>query len=332
MQDTPIEGAWHDRYTFLAGSNEPAVTLIGFPFLEDTPGIASTVRAFELLLKSGRQLYVEWASVGRYGILKSFVPTYIRQEDVKWEMNFEWSSESNPDVTGVTFQDVQNSASLADAFNKLNDTIAFAADTVKVVQAKLTTFIQDVGRLVGDVFDGVRAINQALRTPAVVMGSIASAVDTIRGDAQALATELGSIPYSQVSSDRSVANMLVGEAYRRDNMRALVGAAASRTGGAPIEEVGLQSAAMAVARATANAIQANQSTVDSQGGAFSQSVNNGSRRVRMASSQTLYEVSTKFYGTPDFANALADVNNLDSVLVEEGQEIIVPVRAAIESC
>ena len=115
---TQMEGMWKDA--FLA-SEENRAKLFNFPpvaaaaragtragggkSFQSSGSVPSafaerarTLRdAMAIIQKSGQLLYVEWASLARYGFLRRTRFEHEREEDIRWELEFEWLGETAAD-------------------------------------------------------------------------------------------------------------------------------------------------------------------------------------------------------------------------------------------
>jgi len=98
-----LAGLWDDKYM---GPND-APTMVKFKNLGSRgPGgitagngrarnVVEVVEAFCIMLRTGSTLRFEWGSFTRFGVLWEFDPQFYRMERCSWQMEFQWSGDTN---------------------------------------------------------------------------------------------------------------------------------------------------------------------------------------------------------------------------------------------
>lgn len=294
---TTMEGMWKDRFMFGAEVGNESQIIVN-----DDPSVVRTAEAavalFYDLQQSGNTLKVIWSGEVRTGILKEFVPTYERTQDVKWRMDFEWRAreEIEPRAAEVPV----GADDLLNDINGLDDILGFSPeDIARAFNAQLLTTVQQVRGKVGIVFEALRTVEAVVNMPQSVLGSIQSATDSIRLE---LTEEIGRLTENSIMSTNGIsisarpAALMGVEAYRRTAARRAAAVRASN---------------ITVARQTQERATPAQITL-----------------FTAPQDSSLYQISSQFYGTPDFAGFLARNNNLASAVVPAGFRLRIPPKPA----
>ena len=87
---TTLEGAWHDRHIFGAA-------LVNGEAVNTALDLAAI---FDQIRRRGQEIEVTWSRIVRRGILTHFRQDYEREEDLNWEMVFEWISQGDATPPG----------------------------------------------------------------------------------------------------------------------------------------------------------------------------------------------------------------------------------------
>jgi hypothetical protein len=285
-ENTTIEGRWSDRYL------TDQVEVRGF----DPVVLAEDlVRIFEELCRSGQLVRVQWGSQVRFGVVASFDPTWIRQEDVNFSVEFEWSGADPlafaPRAGAVPAEDLP----LRSAAAAVDDRIPFdPPGLIPDVRALLLDRINRIRVGVGQVFDGLRAAQGVALLPLTVVGSVLTAAESIRVETEDLLGDTMDRVYTGfVLSDR------VQDVFKAENWRRDLGFRAS----------GQRTAALR------------------QGKALVRSARPGALAiVKLPEAMTLRGVALRYYGDADGWQAIADVNGFDRSLLEAGTLVVIPPR------
>ena len=324
LMPTVAEGMWKDRFMFGAEVGDESQILVN-----DDPNVVRTAEAavalFHDLQQSGNSLKVIWGPQVRTGILIEFTPTYQRTQDVNWRLEFEWRGREDVEARAAA-QPTLEPASLLDRINALDDKMGFSPeDVTRAFNAQLLNTVESIRSSVGFIFRELRAIEGVVSTPASVIGAIVAAAESIRleatgemarlvessvmlgalisaQDTAAVSVgvtqqELATLPpgTSAASSPRP-ASLLEIEAYRREVARLL----------AELRQVALELARQLQERATPAQIAL----------------------FTVPQNSSLYQISSRFYGTPDFAGFLARNNGLSSAVVPAGFRLRIPPKPA----
>lgn len=298
LEPTHMEGMWKDR--FMSGAeadNASAILVNGSPEIRTAE---AAVALFYSVARAASQLRVVWGPEVRFGILTAFVPEYERRQDVRWTMDFEWKSRGESQVRVI--DDPATAGDVLNEINSLDDLLGFSPEDMAVAfNAQLLDTVDSVRDTVGNLFEVLRAANAVVSIPRSVIGKIESTVESIRLE---LTEEIARLTESSVlgssggtsgasATGRASAALRV-EAYRRG-----VAAQASALR-AVAQEAGRQQAARAKPEEYLT--------------------------VTLPADSSLYSLSVKYYGTPDYANFLARANGLTTALAPAGTLLRVPTQ------
>lgn len=282
-EPTEINGMWKDRY--LPGQ----VDVAGFPEVRTAEEL---VAIFEALRIAGNALRVQWGPNVREGILKRFSASYARLEDVSWEATFEWFARNEGIAPRLTARPPQIS-DLRQRLNAIDDQLAFEPPGISLdYRSQILGGINTIRQKAGVVFDGLRAINALARTPAFALGAIASAVDSIRFEAEDEIGRLENIPRETVHATDRVADVLVFEGWRRTLAHRVFmfrGSAQERH-----REVKEQAKPGAL------------------------------KFITVPGDTTLRQIALAEYGSADSWQEIADANGFDGSIVPAGTVVIIP--------
>lgn len=296
LNNTIFEGMWKDRFMFGAEvGNESQILVNGSP--EDVKSAEAAVALFYDLVQSGNSLKVIWGDEVRVGILVDFTPTYERPQDIAWRMEFEWRGREDVTPLGAAQTELEP-AGLLDGINGLDDVLGFSPeDVARAFNAQLLDSVASVRARVGDVFEVLRTIEAVAGIPGSTLGAMSAAVESIRLEAT---EEIGRLTESSVAGEGGVSvsvrasSLMATEAYRRTAARRM----------ATVRGTSLEVSRRTQLEATPTQIQV----------------------VTVPEESSLYALSSRFYGTPDFAGFLARSNGLQSAVVPPGFQLRVPPR------
>lgn len=298
LPNTVMEGMWKDRFMRGAEANDQAAILVnGDPNTVRTAEDA--VALFYELCQSGNDLKVIWSAEVRTGVLVDFLPTYERPQDIQWRLEFEWTGRN--EGSNRPFQEPITSEDLLASINSLDDILGFSPeDVTRAFNAQLLSTVDSVRERVGEVFEVLRTVEAAVSLPGAVVGKILAAVESIRLE---LTEEIGRLTESAIAGGDEPVSVTVRpdalfrvEAYRRTTARRAAGVRSSSF------ELGRQTQE----RATPRQVQI----------------------VFVKEDSSLYALSSRFYGTPDYATFLASANGLTSAIAPAGFQLRVPPRPA----
>ncbi len=299
LDPTVMEGKWKDRFMFGAevgnGAFTNAITVNDDP--QAVRSAEEAVALFHDLRRSGNKLRVVWGPETREGILVFFEAKYDRLQDVAWSAEFEWSSEGESETRAI--EEPVGSDDLLGSINSLDDLLGFSPeDVAKQFNAQLLDSVESMREATGSIFGALRAVNTVLGTPQSVVGSISSAANSIRLEATEEIQRLRESPVVGADGAMEVAlrasSLMSVEAFRRT--------AASQV-------AGVRQLALEIDRQTQQ-----------------QAVPDPVQVVAVPQATSLYTLSNRFYGTPDFASFLARANGLTSAIAPSGFQLRVPPK------
>lgn len=324
LKDTTITGKWKD--IFLADDGNAAL-LLNFPKLSPLTQVTRTERrvdggqtfvsgdaitqdqrarrarvlrdAFELIRIEGQLLRVEWGSIARFGILKETDFGHDREEDIGFEMIFDWigTTDAQRVITPRGFEPLgalrqflaQLNAFLDEILRTLAANAFRAEDFVRRVNAQITKLGSFVTELLGTLERFV-ALDFA---PSDLLG-------TVRGNLRAI---------------RLAALELIGEI---DQESAAIAASFSgdpaQVAAAMAFEQAIRFAAERFAgEAAAQEREIQLSVADELLGTFTS-----------PGGVTLRDVATRFYGSPENWTKIQEFNNLTVSVLPRGLIVRVP--------
>lgn len=290
--NTVMSGAWKDR--FLRG----AVEAQGFDSLDppDDVTAAGLVAAFEALRREGVRVRVRWADVSREGVVARVSATWIRPQDVEWEVEFAWVSlDDGRAAPRAAAAEPSLDDQIAEAQRKLDDALA---DEPKRLSEDFKERIKEPAQLhrveSAKAIQTAREARNAIR-PADALGqalSLATTAHTVRLlGVQALGL-LVDEPYVQMALTDAVTDVLRLERYKRNAGRAQHRSMAVHLRGAERERRRVAPGSLTV--------------------------------ITVPGETTLRKLALRYYGTADEWQRIADANGLHSSHVEAGTTLVIP--------
>lgn len=308
---TSMNGMWKAR--FLAGS----IVKDG-----DPGAITSPLEAVELfgdLLREGKTVRVQWASIVRSGLIKKFVATPDRAQDIAWELEFEWSSrddETAPRAT--TEQSAPSGQDLLRRVNQLEDVASLAPPSAAEELARELANINAIRDKIAGLVDNLRTIETIVNAPAAIRGAVVNGV-------RSLVAQLEDFR-QRILGPRSSARR--GGTSQRVKGDYTSPTSPSRQGGAQSSSSSVQELQFEIwcrsmgAAAGALSFQLERLLLD----VLSRTQPRTARVIVSKEGDTLYSLATRFYGSPDFANFLALTNRLTTAVVPAGYQLRIPAR------
>lgn len=322
---TSINGMWKDR--FMAGAVE--ISSVGgtgaaSAIAAAAQGAANQVLGAEIILaenlvrifhgirRAGTSVRVQYLGEVRTGIIASFVARYERQQDIAWTMDFDWRSWDDDQPLRSATEPVDKASILSD-LNALLDVVAQAPYAVERFAAQLSTAIDDIASITQVLFDALRTIDALTDLPGTVLGNALGTLRQLVGQLTDLIRRIGDVRWPTISSSSSLAGPTVDPVSSKRS-------ASSATKQSLEFERWRRSVVLA-------ASQLRRQSSDAVDQRVRQRVPPTTRVVTLRQGASLYDISNRFYGSPDFVNYLAAVNKLTSVSVAAGTRLRVPPRA-----
>lgn len=315
---TTMEGFWKDR--FLEGAIEDTGSL------QPITSAEQAVELFEGLARSGRELRVAWGIFVRTGIIKRFTPRPDRVQDIAWTIEWEWASRNDEQRARAAQPSLPASQGF-DLFNALSDAanaVAFATDLAAAFQAQIVSAIAEIGDLVSDLVDGLRLVETLVNLPGSVLGAISNTVGQLVRQLEDFTSRI----LSQRSSVNGTATVTTGNTSDPLSRSASSVGSRSALGQAP-------PASSTTSALTAGAYARNvaRAAEDLRAYAVSSLLSvqrryspPATRIVTTQEGDTLFRLSTRLYGSPDYAGFLAAANRLQGSQVPPGFQLRVPPR------
>jgi len=317
---TTMRGMWKDAFLFnddsaadllnfpaIAGPGQPGSTVFGGKSFVSGGGIpggtgqarrARVLRdAFFLIQRAGQLLKVEWGSMVRYGFIKRFDADHDREEDIRWEIEFDWIGDTASVPRPLPKPKINAPGLLAailaliQAFlNAVNAALALIFGAVQLVQQRITK----IGSLITGFIDALNSLIGLVFVPAEMFGVLKQQLTSIILAVKDLIDTINRIP----------------QAY-----------SAAKSGGNPTD--------INLATAAAQAIAFNARVLGVEAAEQREQLTelespNLLGVVTVPEDTTLLDIATSFYGAPDDWTVIADFNGLASSFVERGTLVYVP--------
>lgn len=320
--ETEMSGMWKDRFlrdavvvsdiSGVGGSAAvaPNVPSIG-PVNNEFALAENVVKLFHGIRRAGTLLRVQWLSEVRFGIISEFEADYDRPQDVRWTMNLVWTAWDDDQSTRSAEEPVPPSQ-LWNLLNLILQAIALAPEVARAVQASLIGLVEEVTSLTDTLFSLLETIDTVLDTPGAVMGAIMNAMQALDRKLTEMIQRIADVSWPNTVSATAISGPTTSP-FSSKRTRSSVAkqeleyARWSRTVG---------KGASNLRRAAGDAVEARVQRLNPR----------TTRVVQVSSGTTLYDLSRRFYGSPDFAHYLAQVNRLGGVAVPAGTPVRIPPR------
>ena len=351
---TVMKGIWKALY--LTGHDGGAPTVLkNNTSAGNQP--SDIVDLFQLMCRSGIVWRVTWLSEVRKGVMTKFTPTWIRQTDCEWEIDFEWSSRDDEDNIPLKSKgDKDSSLDLLGELNAFLDKVAAGPLVARQLLAMAVNDIRAIQETVSKAIDILASVEVLLSAPAHLIGAakaalaqlgrqINIAIRRIVGSGQASATAIASL--SQVNSGvrvRTSGQSLVAGTDGYDPQSGIPAETADKLSNGTVDPtqngLGAGSGGASSSSATSGQLEFEAWRRDLAASMlrmffiFQQSVLDLESRnapatlktVTVKEGETLYSISVREYGSPDYANWIAAANNLRSAILTPGQVLKIPAR------
>ncbi len=312
---TTMTGTWKNRFlpkTIVVNGDETAIVYV-----------KDACKLFADLARSGKLVRVQWLGEVRTGLIHRFVSTYDRAQDATWELEFEWQSRDDETAArggGGALDEVGTSNDLLSFLNRAEDIAALAPLAAEIATsnvAQIITGIQRVRDIALDAVQILRTAETAVNLPATLLGAAKAALS-------ALELEVSELVRRITGPRLSAVDPYTAERLHGDNTAPLF----SRQGAGLSSSADTQQLRYEIwRRSVALALQNLQFATQQQVGALvRRSQPQTVQTITVREQISLYAVSQQYYGAPDYANFLASVNRLTSVLVPSGTQLRIPPR------
>lgn len=184
---TTVTGKWKDRFIKNVTPDGNAVTPSGVAEWngEQVRDVRALVNAVDQLRLAGQMIELTWNEIVRTGILVRFKQSWDRNEDVEFEMEFEWLSRGEPE-SPITVAVLPATDSLAAKMNSLYDSLesaiteSTAYKKADAVTKKLTGFLDEMNDAIEAVRDIADKAADLVLTPVTAATSAVAALNRIK--------------------------------------------------------------------------------------------------------------------------------------------------------
>lgn len=289
-----ISGAWKDR--FVTG----CVEATGFAYLQTGATIRARelVRAFSELCAAGAPVRVQWGDQIRRGVVATVTPTWLRSEDVEYQIEFDWVGLDEPQAAVASAETASPETQIQEAAADVDA----AADTRPASVSGPETERQQASQrsnreAVGQVFDAIRRVRSGVQIGDRIATQAAAMIEAgalaINGTAKDDAEQTGDRPYTSETDFNDVVSVLGVEGWRRTYTRS---------------ETRFAAVALAVGIEQSRELAPNGSIAI----------------VTIRQGQTLRDLAMTYYGSGDSWQTIADFNDLPSSTPAVGTVVVVP--------
>jgi hypothetical protein len=288
IDDSHFQGMWLTRH--LIGFVQATYQGAGEYRIETAQDLVNLIRRIH---RSGQQLRVQWEDVVRIGVMKEFVPDYKRIEDVRWSMSFEWQKDGDvPDMPRAGGASIGTQGTQT-ALNAMQDRAAQAPASVDAsyfdrFRAGLSTM--RTGGL--QYMRQIKEATQTLETPITYINSAISISQELGDEALSTVSGLIDVPITALKTSNRLIDTLKCERWRRNAAFEV-----DRFNG----EVGEQTRLLRKKK-----------------------VNPPLDTIVIQQDTTLRALSTRYYGTPDEWQRIANANGLVGSVVRAGTRVVIP--------
>ena len=295
---TVIKGMWKAR--FLSG----AVLVNGDPSRITSP--AELVQLVEGMTRAGKAVRVQWAFEVRTGILKAFTPTFDRIQDVAWEIEFEWSGRDDEEAPkAATEASAPAGNNLLKEVAAIEEVQALAPPTALEFANGLVAEIAAVRDRATEIVDSLQQIEALVNLPAATLGAFRSSVAQLVRQLTEFERRINGSRSSAVDSRTATS---VKGATNQPAAPGRNAAGSVKRSSAGVQLLQWESWRRSMARNLVN-MRFRLQRLDLDVAARQQP--EATRVVTAREGETLYSLATRLYGSPDFANFLAQANRLE---------------------
>jgi hypothetical protein len=306
LEDTELLGMWKSKFVRVGRTGEPFLDVeienvpSAFAFglgttLGDANPASVVVGVFETLRDRGKELRFIWGDVIRYGLLRSFTPTWDRYEDVSFAMTFAWNGkvERSPRAGRVATLGQPVQTALVNSDNAL---VAMPASVLGDTRARLLSQMSNLRARTLDLLAYVRRASSVVTLPLQIVQGAAGTVSQLEQDSADIVSECFAVPYEAFTTFDSVIDVFKAENFRR-------------TLGMEVESLTVKS--------VQERDRMNNLSVDL----------GNSIRVRTQQRTSLRSLAARYYGSQDDWTLIAEANGLDASVVEAGELIFIPISS-----
>lgn len=303
-KSTVISGMWKDKFLKSATDEgrvvQPdAIALADGQQVVDVFDLVARVEAMRL---AGQLLEVKWDGLTRHGLLLRFRQTWLRREDVQWELEFGWVSRGEVQ-TAPTLPLVPSANDFSDTVRGLTSRLqdALTSPPFQVVEdftAAVESAVAEIDDAVLEVENAVTGTVQQVSAPVDAAERTLAAAESIKRSASSIVTTVETYPPVEIIKTGSISALTLGDALAAD-----------------VYSRGLKLLGRQLELAAAE-----------QGEALRASTR---QEVLLASfvapgPMDLREVSTRFYGQPDGWRTLLEYNRMETSTLTAGALVLVP--------
>lgn len=310
--NTTLTGMWKDRFIKPTTADGAPVTPEGVALWngQQVRDVRSLVDAVEQIRLAGQLVEVAWNNIVRHGILTRFRQSWVRLEDLNWEMDFGWISRGQaeqPVTVVVPPSPEEYAAKLRSLYTRLEDAIteSTAFRKVKGFLDTVNQFAEEMNRAVEELESVAVSATQLVLTPVEAGRRLLATTNSIIANAQGLKDAVAATAVNEIGFVSAEVATLTGS----DEM----------TFGTSLEVA-------QYARSVANAASSVAWYAAERADVFRNFINEEDLlAVFIARENTdLRNVSSAYYGTSDNWRRLLQYNGFRSSRLIAGDVVLVP--------
>ena len=301
---TTINGMWKDR--FIKTTTDQGIPLFNPPgkakydglTVLDVHDLVTVVDGFRM---RGQLLALTWDEMTRHGIMKRFRHTWLRREDVEWEMEFDWISRGEEEMpiafaSSIPGLDLINE--LLDAYNNLVDSIKSIFAMVDDIQNLLNNALDAITTAVGQAQNLAKQFQNAVMYPLQMAQSLKAAYETIKDECGNIINTVTSVPGRALRKAKDIAGISESESVEAEMYSRTVRKAARKM------------------RSLAAQRQQELAAKTSDQPAIT--------TITARADQDLRAVSKQAYGTPNEWQRIAAYNHISGSKAPTGKVLLIP--------
>jgi len=290
-----LHGRWKDRFI-----GQGMVTLTGWDDIipqGTTPTVQDLGAVFHALRRSGNHLEVTWGPEVRRGVLTRFEVSWHRLDIAEWSMRFDWTSFGAGAPSPFSSVSSSRTSSAQDVTTRLSDFNDVMARMPSFTMPAIASLALGLGSSIAsatiDLATAIAAVSGVSMVSTAQFQGVATYAAVVLDSCIELRQLVGLPPQGLVATD-DVSSLLGGSVWARNATAALI--------------------ALAVA------------AVEAREAIRTRAVPDFLADIRIREGQTLRDVATEYYGSPDAWTAIADANGLVGSVQAPGTRVFIPRR------
>jgi hypothetical protein len=301
--NTTVNGFWKDR--FLMTQTDLGVPVIpeGAVNFNNVPlaNVATMASQMDAMRLRGQLVKVTWGAQTRLGYIAHFKQDWINDNDMQWELGFEWVSQGDivvPVLFAMPIPPGDIEQQLFSLLQALQQLVLAPFQLIDSVHAVIENALSDVELALASMRQTANKLSEEILSPLTAAQNTLASIQQIQDDAQSIADVVISFPARALISVSDIAEITQEQTFVAADYARQVRASARQ----------MQSTAAELAFDLAGQTT-NQTTIAT---------------FYAREDIDLRDVSNAYYDTPDEWHRIAAYNNFKGSRLSAGQTILVP--------